>query len=63
VQLGEVDDDIAGGLQGGGQGSTAASTRRPVLIPRNPQDRQLIVEMNDPGTLIHTGGFVQGLNE
>jgi metal-sulfur cluster biosynthetic enzyme len=60
VQVGEVDDDVAGRRQGSGQGPSPASTGRSVLISRDPQDRQLLVEVNDPGKLIHTGGFVQG---
>jgi metal-sulfur cluster biosynthetic enzyme len=60
VQLGEVDDDVAGRLQRRGQGAPSASTGRAVLIPRDPQDRKLLVEVNDPGKLIHTAGFVQG---
>jgi metal-sulfur cluster biosynthetic enzyme len=63
VQLGQVDDHVARGLQRGGQGATAPSTRRPVFVPRDPQDRQLLVEVNDDGKLVHTGGFVQGVNE
>jgi hypothetical protein len=63
VQLREVDDHVARGLQRGGQGTTPASTGRAVFVPRDPEDRQLLVEVNDAGTLIHTGGFVQGVDK
>jgi metal-sulfur cluster biosynthetic enzyme len=59
VELGEVDDDVSRGLQGSGYGPTAAAAGRPVLVPHDPQDRQLLVEVNDPGKLLHTDGFVQ----
>ena len=63
AELGEVDDHVARGLQRGGQGATSASTGRAVLVPRDPEDRQLLVEVNDPGKLIHTSRFVQGLDK
>jgi hypothetical protein len=63
VELGEVDDDVTGGLEGRGQGAPAASTGRAVLVPSDPQDRKLLVEVNDPRKLIHTGRFVQGLDK
>jgi tellurite resistance protein len=62
LQLGEVDDDVPRGLQGSGDGPSATSAGGPVLVPRDPQDRQLLVEVNDPGNLIHTEGFVQAPN-
>lgn len=60
TELGEVDNHVARGLQRGGQGATPASTGGAVLVPRDPQDRQLLVEVNDPAKLIHTPRFVQG---
>jgi hypothetical protein len=60
VELGEVDDDVACGLERRGQGTSAASTGRAVFVPRDPEDRKLLVEVNDPGKLIHTRRFVQG---
>jgi metal-sulfur cluster biosynthetic enzyme len=59
VQVGEVDDDVARGRERSRQRSSSASAGRAVLVPRDPQDRQLLVEVNDPSKLIHTGGFVQ----
>jgi hypothetical protein len=63
VELGEVDDDVTGRLQRRGQGAPAASTGRAVFVPRDPQDRKLLVKVNDPGKLIHTLRFVQGLDK
>ena len=63
-QLGEVDDDVARGLQRGGERTTAASARRAVLVPRDPQDRQLFVEAERCWQrYIHTPRFVQGLEQ
>jgi metal-sulfur cluster biosynthetic enzyme len=62
VQVGEVDDDVARRLQRRGERATTASTGCPVLIPRDPEDRQLLVEVNDVSKLIHTARFVQGRN-
>jgi hypothetical protein len=59
-QLREVDDHVARGSQRGGQGSTTASTRGAGFVPHDPQDRKLLVEVNDPRKLIHTARFVQG---
>ena len=59
-QLGEVDDHVARGLQRGGEGTATTSTGRAVFVPRDPQDRKLLVEVNDPRKLIHTARFVQG---
>jgi hypothetical protein len=63
MEFGEVDDDVTSRLERRGQGSSAASTGRAVLVPRDPQDRKLLVEVNDPRKLIHTERFVQGLDK
>jgi hypothetical protein len=62
-ELGEVDDHVARSFQRGGQGATSTSTGRAVFVPRDPQDRELLVEVNDPGKLIHTDRFVQGADK
>ena len=63
MELGEVDDDVTGGLERRGQGAPAASTGRAVFVPSDPQNRELLVEVNDPGKLIHAGQLVQGLDK
>jgi hypothetical protein len=63
MQLGEVDDDVAGRLEGRGDRPATPAAGRPILVPRDPEDRQLLIEVNDPGKLIHTGEFVQRVRE
>jgi hypothetical protein len=63
VQLGEVDDDVAGGPECDGQGPAAAAAGRPILITGDAQNRELFVEGDDPGKLVQTDGFVQGPNK
>ena len=59
VQFREVDDHVPRRLQRGRDRPTAPPAGRSILIPRDPQDRQLLVEVNDPGKLVHTAELVQ----
>jgi metal-sulfur cluster biosynthetic enzyme len=63
VELAEVHDHVARGLQRAGERPTAPSDGRPVLVPRDPQDGQVLVERDDPGTLLRTPGFVHRPDE
>ena len=58
-QVGEIDDHVARRLQGSRERTAAPADRRPIFVPRDPQDRQLLVELNDSGKLVHTAGFVK----
>ena len=58
-QLGEVDDDVARRLEGRGDRPAASTAGRSILVPRDPEDRQLLVEVNDAGKLIQTPELVQ----
>ena len=60
AQLREVDDHVARRLQGRGDRSTATPLVVRSSSPDDPEDRQLVVEVNDPRQPIHTAGFVQG---
>jgi metal-sulfur cluster biosynthetic enzyme len=60
AQLGEVDDDVSGGGEGSRQRAPAAAARRPVLVALDPEDRELLVEADDPGKLQRTLEYVQG---
>ena len=59
AQLGEIDDDVAGGAQRDGERATAATARRDVLISRDAEYRQVFVEGDDRRNLVHTGRCVQ----
>jgi hypothetical protein len=63
AEVGEVDDDVAGRGQRGREGPPAAAARDPVLVPLDPQDRELFVERDDPGKLLRTTRFVQASDE
>jgi metal-sulfur cluster biosynthetic enzyme len=60
AEVGEVDDDVPRRLQRGGQGPAAAAARGPVLVPRDAEDRELCIEDDDRGNLLHGERFVQG---
>ncbi len=47
VQLGHVDDHVAGRAECGGEGTPTAPARRAVLVPRNAQNPELFVEGDD----------------
>jgi len=59
LQLGEVDDDVAGRPQRDRDRPPPASARRSVLVPRDDEDGQLFIETDDRGNLVHTDRFVQ----
>jgi hypothetical protein len=56
VQLGEVDDDVARGLQGGRERPTTTTAGRAVLVSGDAQDPELFVERDDSRKLVQTGG-------
>ena len=60
-QLREVHDDVARSAQGCGDGAATAPTRRAILVPRDHEYRELFIETDDRGNLLHTWRFVQGV--
>jgi hypothetical protein len=63
AQLGEVDDDVARRRERGRQRAAAAAAGRPVLVTRDPEDRPLLIEADDPDKLVQTARFVQRSDE
>jgi metal-sulfur cluster biosynthetic enzyme len=51
AQTREIDDDVAGGVEGSGERTPAAAARRSVLVSLDPKDRELCVEADDAGEL------------
>jgi len=60
AQLGQVDDDVARRAQRDGDRPAPAADRRAVLVPCDDEDRELFIETDDRGNLLHTDGLVQG---
>jgi metal-sulfur cluster biosynthetic enzyme len=63
AEIREVDDHVTGSGQRSRQGPASAAARDLVLVPLDPQDRELFVERDDPGKLLRTHRFVQAPDE
>jgi hypothetical protein len=55
-ELREVDDDIALGSDGTDESLAAGALGRPVLVSPAPEDRRLVIEVDDRANLAKRGG-------